>query len=404
MAADEPFELTASRIASLIGVAQSAETVVEVLAGMLLGERSRERLLTLLEAYKATCRLRLLRLQPAGSLVHSLPPQSGGAAGRHSLGGRSELSVRAGAPTALQDGGLARWPRASLRAGACSDTVAAAAAATAAGAPLSPAVLRLGEVLHIVAPVMHLLLVQLFPSPSAGAGSSRRAGARVWLPWLAALLLDSLALALCRAGTYAPPGYRPIGPAGRAELLVPWRLPAASFSSGNFDELRHRRCAVSSNESAASRGNLTLLSTNPKPNPKPNPNPNHEGLLFLLATPLTRALHLPTRSLVALFLLRPTSLVLLRRLLQALSPGRAHAPPPPVATPAARAVAVAAQWQNCWRSLSIGSVPARICSGSVSSASERSVILSLTPNSAHVKSTPLSTPYSARAGRRALSI
>ncbi len=40
--ADEPFELTASRIASLIGVAQSAETVVEVLAGMLLGERSRE--------------------------------------------------------------------------------------------------------------------------------------------------------------------------------------------------------------------------------------------------------------------------------------------------------------------------------------------------------------------------
>ena len=45
--ADEPFELTASRIASLIGVAQSAETVVEVLAGMLLGERSRERLLRL---------------------------------------------------------------------------------------------------------------------------------------------------------------------------------------------------------------------------------------------------------------------------------------------------------------------------------------------------------------------
>ena len=276
MAADEPFELTASRIASLIGVAQSAETVVEMLAGMLLGERSRERLLTLLEAYKASCRLRLLRLQPAGSLMHSLPPHNGYrpiGAGGHSLGGRSDLSVRAGAPTALQDGGLARWPRASPRAGACNDAGAAhaAAAAAAVGAPLSPALLRLGEVLHILAPVLHLLLVQLLPSPTAGAGGWRRPGARVWLPWLTALLLDTLALTLCRAGTYAPPGYRPIGPAGRTELLVPWRLPAASFSADNLDELRHRR------------------------------------------------------SLVALFLLRPTSLLLLRRLLQALSPGRAHA-------------------------------------------------------------------------------
>ena len=260
MAADEPFELTASRIASLIGVAQSAETVVEMLAGMLLGERSRERLLTLLEAYKASCRLRLLRLQPAGSLMHSLPPQSGYrpiGAGGHSLGGRSDLSVRAGAPTALQDGGLARWPRASPRAGACSDAGAhAATEAAAVGAPLSPALLRLGEVLHILAPVLHLLLVQLLPSPTAGAGGSRRPGARVWLPWLTALLLDALALTLCRAGTYAPPGYRPIGSdrqtdrqtiwAGRTELLVPWRLPAASFSADNLDELRHRRLVVAS--------------------------------------------------------------------------------------------------------------------------------------------------------------
>ena len=167
--ADEPFELTASRIASLIGVAQSAETVVEVLAGMLLGERSRERLLTLLEAYKACCRLRLLRLQPAGSLMHSLPPQSGTggrAAGRHSLGGRSGLSVRAGAPTAVQAGGFVRWPRANPRAGACDETGADAEAAATASAPLSPAVLRLGEVLHILAPVLHLMLVQLLPSGS----------------------------------------------------------------------------------------------------------------------------------------------------------------------------------------------------------------------------------------------
>ena len=224
---DEPFELTASKVASLIGVAQSAETLVEVLAGMLLGERSRERLLTLLEAYKACCRLRLLRLQPVGSLMQSLPPQSrtgGRAAGRHSLGGRSELSVRAGAPTAVQAGGVVRWPRANPRAGACNETGAHAnKAAAAASEPLSPAALRLGEVLpdpdphlnpdpdpdpspnpnpspnpkanrnrnrnrspdpnpdshqvlHILAPVLHLMLVQLLPSPSG----RRSSGARPW--------------------------------------------------------------------------------------------------------------------------------------------------------------------------------------------------------------------------------
>ena len=265
-----PPETEASRIASLINWASHAETLVEVAAELLLGEQSRQRVLTLLEAYKALCRLRLLHLQPAGSLMRSLPPEGDGPSGLR-LGGRSELSKRAGVPMPLGNGGPARWPRAAV----AHDDVSTQAAVTSPSTAL-----QLGEILHILQPLLHLLLVQLLtPSPNPGGAPRRAAVVRAWLPWLTALLVDVAALQLCRAGTHAsprtssmngertrhslPPGLaRPDellpsdvagttapradeGGSGAARRLANcWRLPPQSeISADNLDELRHRRCA-----------------------------------------------------------------------------------------------------------------------------------------------------------------
>ena len=65
---------------------------------------------------------------------------------------------------------------------------------------------------------------------------------------------------------------------------------------------------------------------------------------------------------MALFLLRPTSLLLLRRLLQALSPGRAHAGGDAGDEGSGGGGAMA---QLLAHSLSTGREPARTCSGSV---------------------------------------
>eukprot|EP00908_Phaeocystis_cordata_P023260 Transcript_5692.p2 GENE.Transcript_5692~~Transcript_5692.p2 ORF type:complete len:298 (+),score=44.79 Transcript_5692:76-969(+) len=239
-----PPETEASRIASLINWASHAETLVEVAAELLLGEQSRQRVLTLLEAYKALCRLRLLHLQPAGSLMRSLPPEGDGPSGLR-LGGRSELSKRAGAPMPLGNGGPARWPRAAV----AHDDVSTQAAVTSPSTAL-----QLGEILHILQPLLHLLLVQLLtPSPNPGGAPRRAAVVRAWLPWLTALLVDVAALQLCRAGTHASPRTSSMngatapradeGGSGAARRLANcWRLPPQSeISADNLDELRHRR-------------------------------------------------------------------------------------------------------------------------------------------------------------------
>ena len=143
--------------------------------------------------------------------------------GGRPLGGRTQLSARAGAPTPLLQGaGHARWPRANAGEGTSTSVQARNDVAQVA--------LRLGELLHVAQPVLHLLLVQLMP---ARWRNTRRA----WLPWATAFLVDVAALQLCAAATRAPERHEGLGDALRALL----RLRAASYSAENFDELRHRR-------------------------------------------------------------------------------------------------------------------------------------------------------------------
>lgn len=223
----------ASRLGALISWAQSAELVVEVAAEMTLGESARQRVLTLLEVYKALCRVRLLRLQPAGSLLRSLPPDSGDSRTGPLLGAQTtRLGARAGVPTPLTPGrpGPARWPRAS------SSTAAAEPSPEAARSDTAQVMLTLGELLHIAQPVVHLLLVQLMPE-------RWRASRRAWLPWLSALLLEAASLQLCTAATRSTSQSDDFL---RDALRALCRLRASSeaHSADNLDELRHRRCAA----------------------------------------------------------------------------------------------------------------------------------------------------------------
>jgi len=221
-------QLAASRLGSLVSSAQSSELLIEMVAEMLLGVRGHQRVFLVLELYKAICRLRLLRLQPSGCLMRSLPPDDGtdGGSSFGRLGGGTKLSARAGAPvlgsgTAGQ--GHARWPRA-VAAGASDES------GPSIGSDLAQSALSLGELLHIAQPVVHLLLVQLMPE-------SWRNTRRAWLPWLAALLIDAAALQLCITATSTPPQRESLG----AVVRSLGRLSAASHSAGNLDELRHRR-------------------------------------------------------------------------------------------------------------------------------------------------------------------
>ena len=215
--------LAAARIGTLVSSAQSAELLIEMAAEMLLGVRGHQRVFLVLELYKAVCRLRLLRLQPAGCLMRSLPPDDGADDGSSFgwLGGRTKLAAGAGPPI-LSDGRV-RWPRA-FAAGAANES------GPVTGSGPAQSALSLGELLHIAQPVVHLLLVQLMPE-------SWRNTRRAWLPWLAALLIDAAALQLCTTATSTSSQRRDLG----AVVRSLGRMSAASHSTGNFDELRHRR-------------------------------------------------------------------------------------------------------------------------------------------------------------------
>lgn len=221
-------QLAASRVGMLVSSAQSAELLIEMVAEMLLGVRAHQRVFLVLELYKAICRLRLLRLQPSGCLMRSLPPDDGTDDGStfRRLGGQTKLSERAGAPVlsgSVAGQGHARWPRA-VAAGASDDS------GPWNGSSLAQSALSLGELLHIAQPVVHLLLVQLMPD-------SWRNTRRAWLPWLVAFLIDAAALQLCTTATSTPPQRESLG----AVVRSLGRLSAASYSENNFDELRHRR-------------------------------------------------------------------------------------------------------------------------------------------------------------------
>ena len=81
------------------------------------------------------------------------------------------------------------------------------------GQPAAARLLQLGEALHILQPIVHLLALSL---------ARRHAGGRSQAPWLVALLLEATSCALCERGR---------GP----EREIPW-----ADHTSNARELRHR--------------------------------------------------------------------------------------------------------------------------------------------------------------------
>ena len=278
------------RLCTLLSTLQSTELALalEVSAELVSGDgRGRWAAVALLEAWKASCRLRLLQLQPAGELMRSLPADApvddperwGNALRRTGLGAR--LCERAGAkpyraaPSA--DGAPSptlrmRWPRArglGLDDDDDAEADAAAAAAAAAGAPTAARAreMSVGEALHIAQPLVYLALFLLRHRRDLGASrhgaGRRRSGAAALLadsaPWLAAVAIELVALRLCTraaarrrgASAAAPP---PPPPEGRtaalvaaADACVRWVVGGGSddaLSDAADEELRHRRWLV----------------------------------------------------------------------------------------------------------------------------------------------------------------
>ena len=77
MEADQDDEVEASRLAALLGFLQSWDYAAESMAQHLIGERAGWALVTALEAWKASCRLRLLSHVGDGRLMGSFSSSGG---------------------------------------------------------------------------------------------------------------------------------------------------------------------------------------------------------------------------------------------------------------------------------------------------------------------------------------
>ena len=198
-----------SQLGALLNVLQSAEFYL-IAAAEPLGERCSWAAVCAAETWKAACRLRLLLLQDPGCLL------------------RSEQSTDAsGAPEDWESVMRRIGPPGTPRLAAPGTPQGSAAAATPCSAPFArdrplihsysqPAaarVLQLGEALHILQPLVHLLVLAL---------ARRHAGRRGRAPWLVALLLEATSCVLCERGR-------------GSDREIPW-----ADHTSNDRELRHR--------------------------------------------------------------------------------------------------------------------------------------------------------------------
>ena len=209
----ETAEVVRARLGALLSNLQSLDYLVESL-GSALGDRVGWALVTLLEAWKCACRVRLLRLSAPGELLRSFGSEE---QERDSLVGAvkrlravaSPYERRAGVGDSdggLDDGG-------------------------------GHAMIRAGDLLHVLQPLAYvaLLLAQLRGADCLSRGWRRR------LPWLAALTIEIAGLQLCSAGV------RRLEERGAQHRMSSASIPRA-LSKGdaqlNALELRHRRGLV----------------------------------------------------------------------------------------------------------------------------------------------------------------
>lgn len=215
----------ASRLAALLSFLQSWDYAAESLTQHALGERAGWAVVSILEVWKAACRLRLLLHVEQGRLMSSF---------------------------ALDEPQEETWSTVVRRVGASSVGLRERASARAMGRE-QPAdsdqrnalrLVRVGEVMHVLQPVVYLLLIQLqrryvaVPRGVGGATTSRfQLGDSAWwrhtcarrTPWLAALALEAGGLQLCALGLRRLER-------GRTAAAI----ASASDASDNARELRHR--------------------------------------------------------------------------------------------------------------------------------------------------------------------
>lgn len=187
--------LLSSRLAALISLIQSSTLLAEGAADMLAGRSCMWAVIALLEGWVASCRLRLLALQEPEHLMVS----SGAAASSQDRWSLAFRKIRAGMRPGAPLGAACSQPCAMQRQ---ADLNAAASR-------------RLGEVIHILQPVLHLLVLRLTRSCAGSAGDPRLAAEQPWAPWLSAVLVEVLSLRLCSLGT---PAGGPSGASNKAEL------------------------------------------------------------------------------------------------------------------------------------------------------------------------------------------
>jgi hypothetical protein len=169
----------ASRVAALLSHLQSLEYAVESCAAYFVDERSTWAIVTLIEAWKGSLRLRLLRHMRPGRLVGSFvhePPQDEWS----QVVGKLSASLLKHRSSAQQQQKPADE-----------------------GDQTAARLMRAGEIMHILQPLVYLVLIHWLGRRAPPSGlSSLPAPLRRRLPWLAALALEGGGLMLCTLGAH----------------------------------------------------------------------------------------------------------------------------------------------------------------------------------------------------------
>ena len=215
----------ANRLAAILTLLQSCDYVAESASQYLLGDRGCWIVVTLLEAWKALCRLRLISHVAPGRLMSSFAPDddaprdddwstvlsrlgsSAGSALRQRAG-----SVRTNNGNGAQANGTANGHDAARR--------------------RAETLLRAGDALHVLQPIAYLVLIQATrPRRGLSTGGGLLAEWQRRLPWVAALALEAIGLQLSSAGLRQLQAARP--PAAEQQ--------PASSTFDNAREIQHRR-------------------------------------------------------------------------------------------------------------------------------------------------------------------
>lgn len=283
---------TASNLASILEHLQAADIYVEAMADSVAGAAGWWSAVTGLELWKAVCRLHLLGLQPSGRLMRSLlTEEEEEAAERDAARPQStpvftpqQMARRRPRWSPIPPSGTTSPPEPEvvpptvdfahrldrLLDGvegfvcrlACAVHTPLAASLRARLAGGGPALMAVGEALHISQPIAHLLfrLATLRRRPGSARrplpGFRRCAEARAWVY---AILIEVVAYALCRraatltaraAAADRAPGSRPTGGAGYrgacTDLDAGGGRGGSAVTGGasgvahNEEELRHR--------------------------------------------------------------------------------------------------------------------------------------------------------------------